>query len=773
MSSELIVRISADVKKLEEGYKEVEKQTESLSSKLADVAKVSGVAFAAQAAAIGFMVNAYEKAVTEDNKLRAALDATGGSAGLTFDQLKKMGDQLAVLAGIDDEVVASAQTLLLTFNKISGETFPAALKVSADLSVLLGTDLKSAALQVGKALQDPVEGLSALSRIGIRFTQEQKDQIEAMAKTGQTAQAQAIILQTLESRVGGLSEKAAANTVGMSLLTKNFGDVAENIGSKFLPVLDKAAGVLGSFFETVKDNDALIGIAARLLTVGSLLSGLALAGATGALGIIKVRNGIAALELAFGAARVQAALFWGAATLGVATLITFLPEIITYLKEMTSIVFKGGEPKTLQAINTELERMKKIREDVNSEKFVNFGDAKDGQLAKIDAQIQALEKLKTAKEAANKVDEQKQESKGPEKNPEWDAATKQRLAAAKNATELLRLQAEDAASAEIELTKRKQDLILAEEQAGKEKVEEIRDVMIENNRLAKEQLIQDEQDYYDQRAVIVQTAREDQDAVNQELRDLEVADRQALHDEDMQTLIGQYQDEENVARQFAMQKAQREIAEHNTRLLDQKKFGTAYAVINQMAHEEEIQGVANAANQLVALTQSKNNTLKSIGKAAALAQIAISTAQGAISAYASLAPIPFVGPALGIVAAAALTAFGIERATTVMAAADGGMITGGVPGKDSVPALLMPGELVTPAKNFEEVVGAVRAQRTGDSGGAMSDDVIGLLQNISDKLDRVGNTIIQGDFYGDETFIDKLADKLYYAQKTRNVQLIP
>ena len=125
---------------------------------------------------------------------------------------------------------------------------------------------------------------------------------------------------------------------------------------------------------------------------------------------------------------------------------------------------------------------------------------------------------------------------------------------------------------------------------------------------------------------------------------------------------------------------------------------------------EEFQNAQAAAAALIQLSRSENEGLKAIGKAAALVQIGISTHKGAIAAYAALAGIPIVGPALGVAAAAALTAFGLERAAKVQGAQNGGVVAGTGFG-DRVPFLLEPGELITPKQNFNEVINAVANQR--------------------------------------------------------------
>jgi hypothetical protein len=64
-------------------------------------------------------------------------------------------------------------------------------------------------------------------------------------------------------------------------------------------------------------------------------------------------------------------------------------------------------------------------------------------------------------------------------------------------------------------------------------------------------------------------------------------------------------------------------------------------------------------SQTSSLMSSENKTQFEIGKAASLASAAITTSEMAINAYNSVSKIPFVGPVLGPIAAAAATALGL------------------------------------------------------------------------------------------------------------------
>jgi hypothetical protein len=111
------------------------------------------------------------------------------------------------------------------------------------MSVALGSDPTKAAMQLGKALNDPVKGITALSKAGVSFTKEQKDQIKGLVKHGKTLEAQKIILHELGKEFGGA---AAAASTPMDKLRVNLGNVGEAIGGALLPFIDKAASWLGA-----------------------------------------------------------------------------------------------------------------------------------------------------------------------------------------------------------------------------------------------------------------------------------------------------------------------------------------------------------------------------------------------------------------------------------------------------------------------------------------------------------------------------------------------
>jgi len=183
---------------------------------------------------IGLMAGALSKMIRNTSiqdaamaQLRAGLESTGHSAGFTADELAGMAAQMQKTTMFGDEAVIKMQALMLTFTNIKS-ALPATTWAIADMATRMGTDLTSAAIQLGKALNDPIANLSALSRSGIQFTKSQRELIKGLWETGQQAEAQKVILTELNTQFGG-SAKAARDTLGGAIqaLSNNFNDLFE------------------------------------------------------------------------------------------------------------------------------------------------------------------------------------------------------------------------------------------------------------------------------------------------------------------------------------------------------------------------------------------------------------------------------------------------------------------------------------------------------------------------------------------------------------------
>ena len=174
---------------------------------------------------------------------QAVIESTGMAAGFTAEEMAGLASDLSAASGMSlfsDDAILGAQNVLATFKEIQGVQFEDATAAILDMSQAMGMDLQSATVQVGKALNDPIGGIGALSRVGVQFTEDQKAMIEEMVALGDVAGAQELILGELNSQFGG-SAAAAVNTYAgqMKVLEEQFNDVKQGIGEALLPILQE------------------------------------------------------------------------------------------------------------------------------------------------------------------------------------------------------------------------------------------------------------------------------------------------------------------------------------------------------------------------------------------------------------------------------------------------------------------------------------------------------------------------------------------------------
>jgi hypothetical protein len=173
---------------------------------------------------------------------QAVLKSTRGAANLSADAIGNLANKLSLKIGVDDEAIQSGENLLLTFRNVRNEVgkgndiFTRATKIAQDLSVSLGQDLKSSNIQLGKALNDPLKGLTALSRVGVSFNAHQTKMIQDAVAQNRTLDAQKIILRELNKEFRGSAKAQADPADRAKVAWENF---QETVGLKVLPVLDK------------------------------------------------------------------------------------------------------------------------------------------------------------------------------------------------------------------------------------------------------------------------------------------------------------------------------------------------------------------------------------------------------------------------------------------------------------------------------------------------------------------------------------------------------
>lgn len=267
--AELYVEIKAKTDKLDKELQNIKnrgkKTSDSMSSSFSGLKgtflKVAG-SVTAITVVMNKLIQSAQKQAIAQAQVEQAVKRTGEAAGFTSKQLFRMASDLQELTGIGDEDILTGITnQLLTFSNVSGDVFKRAQAAVLDLNaVIAGGEvgaLTSQTIQLGKALNDPIQGINALTRVGIAFTQQQKDQIKELVKQNDLFSAQSIILTEIEKQYGGQAEALNKATGGLKSFGASLGDLLEKIGGPLLQVVGYFATQLNKLItptKTFKEN---------------------------------------------------------------------------------------------------------------------------------------------------------------------------------------------------------------------------------------------------------------------------------------------------------------------------------------------------------------------------------------------------------------------------------------------------------------------------------------------------------------------------------------
>jgi hypothetical protein len=203
------------------------------------------------------------------SRLNAVVKSTGGLAGFSGDQLQKMAGDMSAVTTFSRTAVVSGEAVLATFTNIRGDQFKEAMTAAENLSTVLGQDLQTSVVQVGKALNDPEKGYTALKRAGVSFTASQIDQIKTLQASGNILGAQKILLKELSTEFGGAAEAAGATFSNQIDKAKgSIGAIASVIASGMLPGLASMAHYLKAGADFAREHKAgLQGLGKGILVV--------------------------------------------------------------------------------------------------------------------------------------------------------------------------------------------------------------------------------------------------------------------------------------------------------------------------------------------------------------------------------------------------------------------------------------------------------------------------------------------------------------------------
>ena len=269
-SRELKVALIGDPSSLNRALASVEKRAGHFGGALSTAAKVGAAAFGgALVLGVKSAVDAFAESERVQAQTTAVLKSTGAAANVTAKQVTDLATAVSKKTGIDDEAVQAQENLLLTFTKVRNEAgknndiFTQATGIVTDLATSMNNgalpsmeQMNSSSIKIGKALNDPVKGLTALTKVGVTFTEGQKKQVTALEASGHHLEAQKIVLKELKTEFGGAAE-AAGNTFSGKIAKAKVavGNLEEAIGGQLVPVISAGADALTGLVDKLTTSD--------------------------------------------------------------------------------------------------------------------------------------------------------------------------------------------------------------------------------------------------------------------------------------------------------------------------------------------------------------------------------------------------------------------------------------------------------------------------------------------------------------------------------------
>ena len=269
------IPVTGNTAPLRKSLTTAEKQMKRFATQANQDMKRAATAFAVAAGGAALLATrmnkAFEEMSTSNARIVQIIKQMGlfnGQVNTTADRLIKLARATALKTGVDANSIKTMQAQLLTFSEVAktagavGSSFDRAAQAAIDMQAaqIGGGD---SAIALGKALQDPIRGITALRRVGVSFTDQERDKIAALVESNRMLEAQDVILSAIEKQVGGTAE-ATANA--SDKMREGMRVVKEEIGRGLAPVFEELAALAVRFGTWAEKNGPIVAALAVAFT---------------------------------------------------------------------------------------------------------------------------------------------------------------------------------------------------------------------------------------------------------------------------------------------------------------------------------------------------------------------------------------------------------------------------------------------------------------------------------------------------------------------------
>jgi hypothetical protein len=261
----------ANIAPAEKGFKDLDKVATASTGKTAakvesgwtklgkgigTAVKATGAAVVAVGAvvvaAVSKSVSVYSELEQSQTKLASSLKATGNAAGVSVQSIVVLGQELSKTTRFATGATIEAAAALTKFSQVKGPNFAETIKQAQNLAAVTGKDLVAATEALGAAQQDPLTGYLQLAAAGVRFSQAQIDNIQALAQAGDLLGANAALLEVVKANYDGAATAAGDTFAGkLDILHNSFNNIAAAVGEAVVPVLKIALDGINDWLASI------------------------------------------------------------------------------------------------------------------------------------------------------------------------------------------------------------------------------------------------------------------------------------------------------------------------------------------------------------------------------------------------------------------------------------------------------------------------------------------------------------------------------------------
>lgn len=259
-------RTAKETDSFESSQKKAEVTNRSFASSIAlTISKLVALGLAAREA-YGFLKESVQDAEKENQALaalQATLSATGRTAEISVGRIDKIASEMEDSFNADKQAIMDASAELAIMEGISSSLFERIILSSTNLSYILGTDVGSSISTLGRALEDPLEGMTKLERQGIFIKDGIRKQIEELVNQNRTYEAQVLLLDEIDSKVSGTAEKIA-EVSSLQALSTSFGKMKGSLGQILDDYVNPILGGFTSLFNYIDSQNSITIMATNL-----------------------------------------------------------------------------------------------------------------------------------------------------------------------------------------------------------------------------------------------------------------------------------------------------------------------------------------------------------------------------------------------------------------------------------------------------------------------------------------------------------------------------